>query len=251
MSEQLTAAERTFLHDLEFEFERNGDALSGSLTITPEMLTPGSDQALLSVIATVADVFTGIPISHDGKVALTVDLVTRLLRPIGVGTYSIESDVIKEGRSLIVTEAVVRDGSDHVAHCLATFVPFPVPGLASSDPTGIQGRIPIGGGGLSSPYADALGVRRLAAGVAEVDRTAYTLQPAGTIQGGTIAALIEAAATDRLGGPLRDLDVRFLATVKAGPARATAVALDERTARVTVVDAGNDDRLTAIAVASR
>lgn len=240
-------AARTFLHDLQFDYVRDGGSLRGSLTITPEMTAATGDRALVSVIATVADVFTGIPVSGNGQVALTVDLVTRMLGPMGVGTYTMESDVIKEGRSLVVTEAVVAGDDGAVAHCLATFVPFPVPDFVS----GPGGGLPIGAGGLTQPFLAALGVRRVGPGVAQVDRTAYTLQPAGTIQGGTISALIEAAAADQLGGPLAELDVRFLATVKEGPARAEATALDDRTARVTVIDTGNDDRKTAIAFARR
>ena len=60
--------------------------------------------------------------------------------------------------------------------------------------------------------------------------------------------MIEAAGASVLGRPLADIDARFLATVKVGPARATASVLDERTARVTVVDAGDADRVTTVAL---
>jgi acyl-coenzyme A thioesterase PaaI-like protein len=239
---------RTFLHDLLFDFEASEFGLQGTVTLTPEMLTPEADRPLLSVLATVADVFTGMPVTihRPGTVALTVDLVLRLLRPVGAGRYPIESTVVKYGRTVIVTEAVIRDDRGPIAHCWATFVPFSVPNLAArTSTTGPR----IGGGGLRAPFIDAVGVRVVAPGVAEVDKTAYTLQPAGTIQGGALCALVEAAGRSVLDRPLADIDLRFRATVKHGPARATAVALDEQTARVTVVDAGDNDRMTAVGLA--
>lgn len=241
-------AAQTFLHELDFEYERNGSSLRGSLTITPEMTAPSDRTALVSVISTVADVFTGIPISGEGQVALTVDLVTRMLRPIPAGRYSMDAATVKQGRSLVVAEATLLSDTETVAHCWATFVPFRLPELLSTEP---GAHAPIGGGGLDEPFASALGIRVLGDGVAEIDRTAYTMQPAGTIQGGAVSALIECAAVDLLGGPILELDVRFLATVKEGPARATSIALDDRTARVTVVDTGYDDRVTAVALARR
>lgn len=238
---------RTFLHDLQFDFEASQAGLRGTLTLTPEMLTPDLERPLLSVLATVADVFTGIPIStsRPGTVALTVDLGLRLLRAVGAGRYAIESTMVKNGRTVIVTEAMISEDDGPIAHCWATFVRFSVPGFVSGS---AKSGPPIGEGGLSEPFIEAVGVRVVDDGVAEVDKTAYTLQPAGTIQGGTLCALIEAAGASVLGRPLADIDARFLATVKVGPARATASVLDERTARVTVVDAGDADRVTTVAL---
>lgn len=243
------AAARTFLHDLEFDYEATGDGMRGSLTLTPQMMASEADRPVLAVLASVADVFTGMPISirHPRTVALTVDLVLRLLRPIPVGRYAIESTVVKHGRTVSVAEATISDHRRAVAHCWATFVPFTMP----EDLPAPSARSRIGeGGGLRQPFLDALGIRVHAPGTATVDKRAYTLQPAGTIQGGVVCGLVEAAAGSILGQPLNDIDVRFLATVRHGPGRATAVRLDERTARVTVVDAGADDeRTTAVAIA--
>lgn len=239
---------RTFIHDLEFDYEPIERGMRGTLTLTPEMMAPESESALVSVLATVADVFTGMPLSlsSPSTVPLTVDLVTRVLRPVPLGRYAIEAHVVKPGRTITLTEAIIRDHDETVAHCWATFVPFELPWPM---PTSSASRTRVGDGGLGRTFMDAIGVVVEAPGVATIAKDAYTIQPAGTIQGGAISGLIEAAATSVLGAPLRELDVRFLATVKTGPARATAVKLDAHSARVTVVDVGGDhDRPTAVAI---
>lgn len=239
----------TFLQDLHFEYGPDGarDGLRGSLTVTPDSLSPGTDQAALAVLASVADVLTGVPISGPKVVSLTVDLVLRTLRPLGLGSYTITSSVTKRGQTVCVAEATISDGDAAVAHCFATFVPFRLPDDVVMQPTVRR----IGAGrDHGVPFHQTLGVEIESPGVATVARRPYTLQPAGTIQGGVICSLVETAACSVLGQPLSDLDVRFLATVRQGPARAVATRLDERTARVTVVDAGADpDRYTAVAIA--
>lgn len=206
------------------------------------------------ILATIADVAMGSPLSHSrddtSTIALTVDLVTRALAPIGPGRYDVAATVLKHGRSLAITECTMRDDSSDgriVAHSVATFMPIELEGSlvlpASSGST-------VGAGTLAEPYADAVGIAVEWPGVATVERRPYTLQPAGTIQGGVVCSLVEVAAASLLGGAVTDLEVRFLGQVRTGPARATAERLDDTTARVVVTDDGRGDgRPTAFAVA--
>jgi hypothetical protein len=46
-----------------------------------------------------------------------------------------------------------------------------------------------------------------------------------------------------------ELEVRYLSAVRVGPARTSAVALDDHTVRVEVRDAGNHDRLATVVMA--
>lgn len=243
----------TFLQDLQFDFENHDGGVRGSVTITPEMLAFGSDQVSLGVLATVVDVLMGAPLSalEQRSVSLTVDLVVRLLEPFGLGTYRTESRTVKPGRRFSVSEATIFDGDRPVAHSLATFVPVVVPESMPDPRDTVKTARPIGTGGtLGGQFADALGIRHEALGVASVGRHPYTMQPSGTIQGGVICTLVESAAQSRLGTTMTDIDVRFLSAVRVGPARATATALDDATARVTVTDAGGDPtRPTAFAIA--
>lgn len=237
----------SFLHDLDFDYQPHGDGLRGTVTIRPEMLAPESDQASISVIASVADVITGIPLSarSDGQFALTVDLTTRILVPFGVGTYETTSTVIKRGRTISVAEATVERDGTTIAHSWATFMPIPA---SMKLPISEQR---IGGAAqLDAPFFESLGISSDAPGVASVDHHPYVLQPSGTIQGGVICALAEAAGQSLLGYPITDLDLRYLAAVRIGPGRAVAELLDDRTARIVVTDAGAEtDRPTAVGIA--
>jgi acyl-coenzyme A thioesterase PaaI-like protein len=250
----LTATEsRSFLEDLDFEYRPAEGGLQGRLTLNDEMMAPGSTQAAIAVLASIADVMTGIPVSSraeriDGfTVGLTVDLALRTFAPLRVGNYDVRSTVLKHGRTVSVTEAVVTGaGGTALAHCLATFMPTTLPGNARVRISPNR----VGGGSLRAPFAEALGIRVDEDGVSTVERRPYTLQPAGTIQGGVVCALVEAAAQRALDSPIDELDVRFLATVRTGPGRATPSVIAPGTARVTVVDAGADPgRPTAIALA--
>ncbi len=102
---------------------------------------------------------------------------------------------------------------------------------------------------LDRPLAEGLGIRVLAAGVVEVERGPYVNQPSGTLQGGVVAVLAELAAESLTGGRVVELEVRYLSAIRVGPARTSAVELDDRTVRVEIRDPGNDDRLTTLVMA--
>jgi acyl-coenzyme A thioesterase PaaI-like protein len=74
------------------------------------------------------------------------------------------------------------------------------------------------------------------------------MQPAGTIQGGAVALLVELAAASLADRPVTSLQIRYLSAVRGGPARTSAHALNADTVRVEVRDAGSADRLTAVAI---
>jgi acyl-coenzyme A thioesterase PaaI-like protein len=128
----------------------------------------------------------------------------------------------------------------------ATFMPAPDP----KDSQEFMGDRDGGGPSLARPFVEQLGIRSLAPGVAEIDRTAYTMQPTGTIQGGAVAAVAEVAAETAAGRAVRDLEVRYLAAVRVGPARATAEVFGAGQVRVEVRDRGNDDRLASLVLAT-
>jgi acyl-coenzyme A thioesterase PaaI-like protein len=211
---------RSFLDDLQFEYRRTDAGMVGEVEITDLMLAPGHDQACISVLATVADVLTGIPVSTRSAktLALTTDLAMRVLGPVPAGTYAASAEIVKYGKTIVVTEARFEQDGAVLAHCWASFVTMPYPGEFSS--TGPPGRVG-NNGRLSDHFFDALGLRTLGPGVVEVDRNAYTLQPAGTLQGGVICAQMEAAVGSLIGRPVTDLDVRFLSAVRDGPYRAS------------------------------
>jgi acyl-coenzyme A thioesterase PaaI-like protein len=249
---------RSFLHDLKFELFPTEHGMTGTFEVTPHMIVPGTDQVHVGILATVADVAMGTPVSNiEGQrvVGLTVDLVTRVLGPIGPGTYDVDATVIKRGRTIAVADTTFASSGTVLAHCLATFMPTVIDGPLAM-PVPKEGPR-LGDGVLDAPFADTLGIVVEQPGVALVERRPYTLQPAGTIQGGVVCTLAEVAAQSILGGTIADLDVRFLAQVKVGPGRAAAERLDDATARIIVTDAGASEatsgfgRPTAYAIARR
>jgi acyl-coenzyme A thioesterase PaaI-like protein len=95
------------------------------------------------------------------------------------------------------------------------------------------------------------------AGVTELPLRDYVRNSMGAVQGGIVAAGADAAAehaiAEACGGPVEvvDLQISYLALVKAGPMRTTATVLDAQPefgrARVEIVDTSADGRLTTVA----
>jgi acyl-coenzyme A thioesterase PaaI-like protein len=115
------------------------------------------------------------------------------------------------------------------------------------------------GSHIDQPLHDKIGLRVLDAvgGVVEVHKSDYVRNSFGTINGGVICMMFEAAAehASRAAGGrpyvAADLQVHYLAQTKAGPARTSALVLrhDEHHAvcDLRLVDAGNDDLLLSLA----
>ncbi|WP_235847418.1 PaaI family thioesterase [Intestinibacillus massiliensis] len=107
------------------------DAMPGQVTISccrREELT--QQQGLLhgGVVATIADVacgYTALTVIPEGQEVLTVEFKINLLRPVTGKKIIATGSVVKAGRSLVVTEAEVRDAENGklVAKTLATIIP--------------------------------------------------------------------------------------------------------------------------------
>lgn len=245
----LAAEAVSFLAEIPFRHRASADGVEGELQVTEELLVPSHGGVRISVLASAADVITGVLTSTATApaVALTTDLAVRVLRPIGLGRLTMACRVVKQGRTLASTEAWFHDGEHIAAHAWLTFMASPRP----------QDTLPqisldreVEGPGMREPFADALGIKEVRPGLVEVSRRPYTLQPAGTLQGGVICALAECAAESLSGRAVKEIDVRYLSAVRKGPGRATAEALDADTAKVKVVDAGcHDDRIASVGFA--
>lgn len=238
----------TFIGDLNFAQHFDGDRSSGWVELTEELRAPGSDQVRVSVLATLADIFTGILATNvtSPMVALTVDLTLRRLAETSADRLEATARVLRTGRTITVAEAdFTEPGTGRlVAISHATF-------LASPRPQDVQAR--MGDFRPSErrfprPFAEELGARVLAPGVVEMDREPYVQQPTGTIQGGALALLSEVAVESLLGGRVDELELRYLRGIRSGPGRATTTALSAETAKVEVRDPGHEDRLTTLVI---
>ena len=236
-----------FVNDLGGWYRLEGDHCAGEFQVTDEMLGPdGSVRA--SILATQADMIGGALANRAStpRVPLTVDLTVHRVEPVGVGTLSMVARILRAGRRTVVTEAAFLAGGERpLVVSQATFMPSPNP----VDEQPFVGDRDGGRPTLTRPFADQLGIRVLAPGLSELDRVPYTMQPTGTIQGGAVAAVAEVAAETASGAAVVDIDVRFLAAVRVGPARATAEVLGGGRVRVEVRDRGRGDRLTATLMA--
>lgn len=236
---------------------RLGDELSiAHATVVPELCVPETDVVLTSVLLTWADILAG-PLATQStmpRVCMTNDLTVRLLARPPVGGVDLRAAVLKSGRTTTFTESwLCAAGADDpfaVAH--GTFVASPRPQdvIDLEMLLGSRGSRP-----LTAPLPERLGVRVVAPGIAEIDRRDELLNPADTLQGGVVALVAEMAALSIAdgGAVARELDVRYLKATRVGPALATARVLRDdgpagNVVEVRVVDAGNDSRLSAVAV---
>jgi acyl-coenzyme A thioesterase PaaI-like protein len=243
----------TFIAELGLSQEFQPDRVVGSFEAVPELCAPRTSVARTSVLLTIADMAAGSISSAATapRICLTLDLSVRVLRP-PVGVIDVEARVLKSGRNTTVAETDFRVGGELVALSWSTFVASPRPSDVIEVPPLSFRR--YGPSRLRAPLADQVGCRIVAPGVAEVDRTPYVMNPAGTVQGGIVALLAE-LATESLpdvagdAGVVSELDVRYLSATRVGPARATAEVVGDRTARVELHDPGNGDRLTAVVLA--
>jgi acyl-coenzyme A thioesterase PaaI-like protein len=130
------------------------------------------------------------------------------------------------------------------------------PGMDDYDPAGWVGevrhsraRTPAAGTMYERMGLQTVDTR---AGQLELARTPYVSNSIGTINGGALAVLAEAAAEAlRPGMVATDMQIHYLSQVKAGPARTVGTVLrdaaDHSVVTMQLVDAGNDDQLLAVA----
>ena len=242
-----------FIAEMGFHCAFDHDRMAGhSDPPAPALLVPGSDVVRPSVLLTLADVLIGSLPNQAAlpRITMTADLNVRVLRPLTSATgFTGEARVLKSGRTTTFGEATFAPAGSRVPAVLShgTFIASPRPqDLGFSLAGGLPPPVPSGG--MPVPLAERVGCRVVEPGTAEVHRRDDLLNPADTLQGGLIALVVEEAACSLHPGiaPV-DLDVRYLAAVRIGPARASAEDLGPVT-RVEVRDAGNDDRLAAVAV---
>jgi acyl-coenzyme A thioesterase PaaI-like protein len=248
-----------FIAHLGFE---NRDTAGGTgsvaATVVPELCVPGTERVRPSLLLTLADVVAGSVANQyvAPRICMTLDLDVRVLRPAPLGRIIARAEVLKSGRNTTSCEtwfvAAADPDGDPFAVSHSTFVASPRPEDVMEIPPGSLPlkRRPL----LTRPLADDVGCRILAPGVAEVDVRDYVVNPTGTVQGGIVALLAELAAETVTGDvrPVTELDVRYLATTRVGPARAEATLVGPAEAgivRVELRDVGRDGRLAALVTA--
>ncbi|OAA27369.1 uncharacterized protein UG55_100820 [Frankia sp. EI5c] len=230
----------------------DGPKLVGRATVVPEMCVPGSVAVRTSVLATWVDVLTGTLCirAMAPRIPVTLDLEVQVLNPPAAGdTVTIEADIVKQGRTVLVSEARAYVGGSRTpaAFAVTSFIASPDPSHVF--PPDFRPPLRLNVGRLSAPLAERAQCAVGTPGTAEVPRRNDGLNSAGGIQGGLVALVAEEAAASLADEPalLRFLNLRYLRPFAVGPARATAERHGD-TCLVHLTDAGAG-RLSAIATA--
>jgi uncharacterized protein (TIGR00369 family) len=257
------------------DFAVTTERISRELTIcvcplVPEICHPSGRPRVgaLAAIIDLAGAATAIASVTPDWIA-TADLSFNCGEPVVEGPIVVQAHLVRAGSNVIVVRVEVGDGrgSDDVTtvHAagrgLMTFAR--IPGAAST----VSGRVipaaspkqsmALPHSGFRLPLHAQLGIRVVDAGrgVIEVDRTDYSRNSFGSLNGGVIAIAAEAAAEAFIGAGGQsltavDISVNYLSQTRSGPCRTTAT-LVRRAARhavvdVQLVDAGHDDQLLAL-----
>jgi acyl-coenzyme A thioesterase PaaI-like protein len=243
----------SFIAEMGFHCAREGDRMAGhSDPPSSALLAPGTDSVRPAVLLTLADVLIGSLANEAAlpRITMTVDLNVRVLSPLTSETgFTGEARILKSGRTTTFGEATFAAAGSDTAAVLShgTFIASPRPedvgfSIANGLPRALRST------GMTVPLSARVGCVVVEPGVAEVARRDDLLNPADTLQGGLLALVAEEAACSlRPGTAPTELDVRYLSAVRVGPARASASVLGP-VVRVEVRDAGNADRLAAVAV---
>jgi len=236
---------RSFLADLGFSVEWDAGGVFSRIEVAHQHLSAITGGIRPSVLATVADCIAGLLSTRAWllRVALTVDLTMHCFHLPASGCVIASARILKAGRTLSVVETSFSlQGSERsigVSH--ATF-------MASPRQIDVLDRLvasPARGCTMASAFADQIGVRLVEPGAVELDLAPQVLQSSGTIQGGAVALLVELAA-ESSGVVPTDLELHYLSSVRAGPARATAKPGNGGGRTVEVHDRGDSGRLVGV-----
>jgi acyl-coenzyme A thioesterase PaaI-like protein len=243
-----------------------------------------SGGASLGVLMTLVDVGASDPamVACRPDWTATQDLALHGAGPLTEGPIVVDNQLVRAGSKVIVVAATAYDGRGIdefdalraaidrrvtldgdgptlVGSGVVTFARVPgtaAPGMEHYDPAQWVGLVRPGRARARATRTlhERLGLQVLDehTGRLELARTPYVANSIGTINGGALAVLAEAAAeTMRPGAVATDMQIHFLSQVKAGPARSAGTVLrdaqDHHVVTVRLADAGNDDRLLAVA----
>ena len=266
--------EHHVLRDLRFETQRitTGRTLGWAPRQPGVLAADGSMRT--SAVAMMVDVAAAAVaiVAADPGWSATADLSYWTAAPITVGPAVCDARLVRAGSKTITVEADVFDGRGHEQPT------GPLAGRARLTFARIPGSASVAAGRVDrsdapqprrsmhhpdSAFTESLhtkcGLRFVddATGLVECDKTDYVRNSFGTINGGVVGVILEAAA-ERVAGHAtgralvaRDLQVHYLAQTEVGPARASARVIrstaDHTVVEARLVDAGRDDRALAFA----
>ena len=256
-----------FIGSLGFRYELDeGGGARGTTEMTPHLRVAGTQWPNVSALLTFADVLIGVLASRRTapRISITSDLSVRVFAPFPAdGRVEMVGRLVKTGRSVSVGETECRpaSGGEVLARALGTFTASPRP--VDEAPDGVPAlpeRFQVEPEPLSEPFADRVGLRVVAPGVAEMALRLDLMNATESLQGGLVALLGEVAAQTGASAAagrthvVDHLDVRYLAAARVGPFRAVAEVEagdgNRSDLRVEVRDPGRENRLAALVFAT-
>ena len=262
---------RHFLRDLRVEVDQRNEQTAVRVPVARELQGPGG-AVRAGVLGIALDVFGGNLAVEAAAPdwALTAHLELHVLRPLREGVITVTGHPLRAGKTSLVADARIDAGEaadrEGAAPCAAGRLTFTrVPARGGEPPRARRGgtlyQFADGAQKLALPFHEAIGlcVRDAASGALELALSPYVVNSVGSLQGGLVMALVDAAAEyagrARLAREVAttDLSVHFLALGRKGPFRTRAALLrhDAGAALFSVElhDAGEEDRLCAVASA--
>ena len=236
------------LRELGFDVRRDGDGLTGTATVTPELHVPGTDRLRTSVLAAWADTVCGLLAVEAVRpaVPVTVELDVHLSEPVpATATVQVVGRTVKRGRSVFVAEVELRADGRPLGVGGGSF-------MTSRDrsvrlPPRLSPELPATGPRLTVPLAERARCERPEPGMAVLPRSEDGLNSSRTINGGLIALAAEEAVLGLVpGATLCSMAVRYLQPARLGPLVATA-RVDHGLGLVELHDEGAGHRLSAVA----
>jgi uncharacterized protein (TIGR00369 family) len=256
--------DRHLLRDLRLSFEHQAEGTSRAwMPVVPE-LTAADGAARAGALATLVDVIGGGLAAQTAQPdwIATADLTLHLAGAATSGSVEARARVAHSGRTTVVIEVTLhdREGSE-IGRATMSFARLPRrvsnPDISSSM-TSSTSSMARPDSCLQRPLSDEIGIRVVDApsGVVEAPVLEWSRNSLGSMQGGAVAVVTDAAAqaaADHSGaGPVvvTDLQLTYLALARVGPIRTRVDVLDARpgvvAARVELIDCGADDRVTTV-----
>lgn len=237
--------------------ESDGDDLIGRANVVPTMLVPGSDVLRLSVLAVWADTIIGLLAMQAiaPRVPTTLELDVHVFAPIRqCDSMHMRARLIRSGRSVLVFTVDFSDASGRpLGFGTSMFMALPDPNISIPPGNWALKRFARSSGELRQPLAERVRCERREPGVASLPWSPDTQNTARAINGGILAIAIEEAAlslaesTASGAQTLSSLVIRYLRSVRTGPAVATAT-LSDGLGQVEVIDASNAELCVAATV---
>jgi uncharacterized protein (TIGR00369 family) len=257
--------DRHLLRDLRLEFDHSDAGASRAwMPVVPELCADdGSVRA--GALATLVDVIGGglAATAAQPDWIATADLTLHVVGAATSGSVAAGAHVVHAGRTTVVIEVELHDQSDReIGLATMSFARLPRrdgnPDIGAATQTG-PSTMALATSRLEASLIDMLGARVIDAsrGELEVPVAEWSLNSLGAMQGGAVATVIDAAAEiatrAATSEPLvvTDLQITYLALGRVGPIRTRVDVLGAGTgyaqARVELVDAGADSRVTSVA----